>query len=121
MKAIGKEYGFHRLIAPVRPSLKSRYPLTAIDRYVEWTTADGLPFDPWLRVHARLGARIVKVCHYAMHIPGTIAEWQAWTSMRFPESGPYIVPGALLPVQIDVETDLGTYVEPNVWMVHEIG
>ena len=32
--------------------------LASIDRYVTWTVGEGLPFDPWLRVHARLGARI---------------------------------------------------------------
>jgi hypothetical protein len=28
------------------------------------------------------------------------------------------VPGALVPVRIDRERDVGTYVEPNVWMRH---
>ena len=31
------------------------------------------------------------------------------------------MPGALTPVQIDVEAQRGTYVEPNVSMVHTIG
>ena len=31
---------------------------------------------------------------------------------------PYVVPGALVPVEIDRERDEGLYVEPNVWMVH---
>jgi len=108
------------LIAPVRPNAKDRYPLTPMDRYVEWVTDEGLPFDPWLRVHARQGARIVKVCHRAMTIAGSIAQWEQWTGMRFPESGPYIIPGALNPVDFDVEADTGVYVEPNVWMVHEL-
>ncbi len=119
MRAIGVSHGFSQLIAPVRPNHKSRYPLANIDRYVEWTTTEGLPFDPWLRVHARLGARIVKVCHQAMRIPGSIAQWEQWTGLRFPDSGPYIVPGALNPVDFDAEQ--GVYVEPNVWMVHELG
>jgi GNAT superfamily N-acetyltransferase len=120
MRAIGAAHGFSRLIAPVRPSHKSRYPLTSMDRYVEWTTAEGLPFDPWLRVHARQGARIVKVCHRAMSITGTIAEWARWTGLHFPDSGPYIIPGALNPVEFDVEADCGVYVEPNVWMEHTL-
>jgi GNAT superfamily N-acetyltransferase len=120
MRAIGAARGFSQLIAPVRPSAKSRYPLTSIDRYVEWTTGEGLPFDPWLRVHARLGAHIIKVCHRAMMIPGTIAQWEQWTGLRFPDSGPYIVPGALNPVTMDAEADRGFYVEPNVWMVHAL-
>lgn len=120
MKAIGSAQGLQTLIAPVRPSAKSQYPLTPIDRYVEWKTADGLPFDPWLRVHARLGARIIKPCHRAMTISGTIAQWESWTGLSFPESGPYIIPGALTPVEMDVEADLGVYVEPNVWMLHTL-
>jgi GNAT superfamily N-acetyltransferase len=121
MKAIGGSQGVRTLIAPVRPSAKHRYPLVSIDRYVEWKMAEGLPFDPWLRVHARLGARISKPCRRAMTIPGEIAQWESWTGLRFPESGVYIVPGALTPVEMDVEANLGIYVEPNVWMVHAPG
>ena len=35
-----------------------------------------------------------------------------------PESGVYVVSGALVPIEIDRERDEGVYVEPNVWMVH---
>ena len=107
------------MIAPVRPSQKCNYPLTAIDRYIEWTTPDGqLPFDAWLRVHARSGAKIIKPCHSAMRIEGRVAEWEGWTGMQFPESGEYVVPGALVPVKIDLKLDRGLYIEPNVWMHH---
>jgi hypothetical protein len=40
--------------------------------------------------------------------------------MRFPESGEYIVPGALVPLCVDRERDEGVYVEPNVWMEHGV-
>ncbi len=120
MKAIGRANGLSALIAPVRPNLKSRYPLIPMERYIQWQNADGLPFDPWLRVHARLGAKIIKVCHKAMTISGTIAKWQKWTGMQFPESGTYIIPGALTAIGMDCEADRGVYVEPNVWMVHKI-
>lgn len=120
MRGIAKSKGFENLVAPVRPSQKSRYPLTSIDDYIRWTNEEGLPFDAWLRVHARLGARILKPCHEAMTIRGTRAEWEQWTGLKFPQSGEYCVPGALKPIQIDLERDLGAYIEPNVWMVHEI-
>jgi len=120
MRAMAQARGIKTLVAPVRPSLKSRYPTTPIDRYVGWKTEDGFPFDPWLRTHARLGAKIVKIAPESMRIPGKVVEWEKWTGMRFPESGEYIVPGALAPVRIDRERDEGIYVEPNVWMVHGV-
>ena len=61
MADIGRAHDFASLIAPVRPSWKERYPLTPIERYAEWRREDGLLFDPWLRVHERAGASILRV------------------------------------------------------------
>jgi GNAT superfamily N-acetyltransferase len=120
MRATAAANGFEHLVAPVRPSWKARYPLIPIDRYVGWTTSDGLRFDPWLRAHQRLGAEVVSVCHESMTIPGTLADWEGWTGLTFPESGDYVVPGALNLVRIERERDSGVYVEPNVWMHHRL-
>ena len=49
-----------------------------------------------------------------------MAEWEQWTGMAFPESGSYVVEGALVPVEIDRTRDVGSYVEPNVWMRHTV-
>ena len=38
-----------------------------------------------------------------MVVTGTVAEWEEWTEMALPESGAYVVPGALVPVEIDRE------------------
>ena len=69
---------------------------------------------------ARLGAKFLRVAPRSMVVTGTVAEWEAWTTMTFPESGRYIVPGALAPVRIDHRRNLGRYVEPNVWMRHAV-
>ncbi|MFN2202677.1 MAG: GNAT family N-acetyltransferase [Caldilineaceae bacterium] len=119
MVDLARRKGLHTVIVPVRPSLKSLYPLTPIERYIHWKRSDGLPFDPWLRVHVRSGGRIEKACAHAMKVRGTVAEWEEWTEMRFFDSGDYIVPGALTPVHVDVEADTGLYVEPNVWVIHQ--
>jgi len=118
MRAIGLSKGFKCLVAPVRPNEKSKYPLTSIDNYIEWKTDEGLPFDAWLRVHVRAGAKIIKPCHEAMIIRGTRAEWEEWTKLKFPESGRFVIPGALNPIEMNLEADEGVYIEPNVWMVH---
>jgi hypothetical protein len=106
------------LVAPVRPTLKHRYPLTPIERYVEWRRGDGLPFDPWLRAHERLGAELVGVAPDSLVVEATVAELEEWCGLAFPESGSYVVDGALVPVEIDRERDRGSYREPNVWMRH---
>ena len=106
------------LVAPVRPSLKHRYPLTQIERYVEWRRDDGLLFDPWLRAHERLGAELVGIAENSLVAEGTVAELEQWSGLSFPESGSYVVEGALVPVEIDRERDHGSYREPNVWMRH---
>ena len=120
MGAVARRHGFSGLIAPVRPTWKCRYPLTPMERYVRWVRDDGLPLDPWLRVHRRLGAEILAVAEASMLVMGTVAEWEQWTGLAFPESGQYVVPGALVPVTIDRERDEGRYVEPNIWMQHPI-
>jgi len=108
------------VIVPVRPSIKNRYPLASIDSYIEWTVDQGLPYDPWLRVHVRNGGRIVKPCPLAMKITGTVSDWEDWTNLRFFENGEHIVPGALVPVTMNLEEDIGIYIEPNVWVVHQV-
>ena len=104
----------------MRPTLKHRYPLAPIERYVSWRRPDGTHLDPWLRTHERLGGEILKIASRSMTIPGTVSQWEQWSAMVFPESGAYVVPGALTPVDIDRERDQGLYVEPNVWMVHRV-
>ena len=120
MMEIGKAHGLTDLFAPVRPTQKSSYPLIPMERYIQWKNDNGLPLDAWIRVHHLLGAKIVKVCAKSLQISGTISEWESWTRMRFPESGLYVVPGALVPVEIDCGLDQGLYTEPNVWMHHTI-
>ena len=121
MAEIARSAGLGTLIAPVRPSWKERYPLTPIERYVTWTRPDGEPCDPWIRVHTRLGGRIAAPIPESMRITGTVAEWEEWTSLSYPESGEYVFPRGLATLHIDRATDRGSYWEPNVWIVHEIG
>ncbi|MBO0690562.1 MAG: N-acetyltransferase [Candidatus Dormibacteraeota bacterium] len=118
MTALAREAGLDRVVAPVRPSHKDRYPTIPIERYAQWTRPDGSPFDPWLRVHTRLGARIGPTIPYSLHITGTVEQWETWTELAFPETGDYVFPHGLATVHIDRDRDVGEYWEPNVWLVH---
>jgi len=120
MKHLARAHAFLDLIVPVRPTWKPRYPLQSIQRYADWRRADGLYYDPWLRTHQRLGATFLACADSTLIVEGSIDDWQTWTGMVFPESGPYIVDGALQPVWINVEDDIGRYDDPNVWMRHRV-
>lgn len=120
MRRVAGEHGLDALLAPVRPTLKANHPSTPMEDYLGWRRADGQLFDPWLRVHERLGAEILGVCPGSLVVEGTVAEWEEWTGMTFPDSGSYVVEGALVPVEIDRPRDVGRYVEPNVWMRHTV-
>jgi len=120
MRDNAARHGFAELVAPVRPNGKrdSHEPMAA---YASRVRDDGLPVDPWLRVHVRAGGRIAKVAPRSMVIPGTLEEWRAWTGLPFDATGPVVVPQALAPVHCDVDHGVATYVEPNVWVVHRTG
>jgi hypothetical protein len=117
---LAKINGLSDVVVPVRPNNKHEYPLIDIEDYVTWKNDKGLPFDNWLRVHVQAGGKIIRVCPKSMFIPGTIDEWKEWTGLEFPGTGKYIVKGALNSVSIDLDNNLGTYIEPNIWVVHNI-
>lgn len=120
MKACAGRNDLAALVAPVRPTRKSAYPLTSFQDYVGWTTDAGAPFDPWLRKHWQLGARIVKVAPRSMAVAAPLSRWTEWTGLRFPVSGQYHLPGGLAPLVADRLADTGLYLEPNVWMRHPL-
>jgi hypothetical protein len=120
MREAVSRLGLTDLFAPVRPSAKSAVPAMAMTDYIEQRTDEGLPADPWLRVHARAGGRIIAVAPCSMVIPGTLAQWRDWTGLPFDVTGPAEVPGALAPVHVDVAQDHAVYVEPNVWVHHRV-
>ena len=118
MADIARAAGLHSLVAPVRPLWKDRYPLIPIDEYVTWVRDDGSAFDPWIGLHFRMGAEVLRCEHRSMQITGSTEEWTSWTGMQFPADGDYVFPGGLAP--LEVRDGTGRYWEPNVWMLHRI-
>lgn len=113
--------GFSELIAPVRPSAKHLEPHADMDEYARRVRdEDGLPHDPWLRVHVRAGGVIESVAPASMTIGGSVGQWREWTGLPFDNDGPVDVPGALVPVHCEATRGYGVYVEPNVWVRHRI-
>ncbi|MFI6008508.1 N-acetyltransferase [Streptomyces sp. NPDC051243] len=120
MRDNARAHGFREVVAPVRPNAKHLEPHTPIEEYARRVRPDGLPHDPWLRVHARAGATIDSVAPASMTVVGSLEQWRGWTGLPFDTAGDVEVPGALVPVRCEPERDCAVYVEPNVWMRHPL-
>lgn len=121
LRTICAERGLGRLFAPVRPTSKADEPETPFKEFVERRRDDGLAADPWVRVHERLGASIEGVAPLSMTISGTLEDWKAWTGLELAEDQDrFIVPGGLAPVLVDRGEQVGCYIEPNLWMCHDL-
>jgi GNAT superfamily N-acetyltransferase len=118
LREAGRTHGLARVIAPLRPTRKHQYPLFSIADYASWVRDDGLPFDPWLRLHVRLGGRVIALAETAQTMIGSVKEWEEWSGMALPATGDYVVPLGMNVLAIDVGADRGTYVEPNIWVRH---
>jgi len=120
LREAARAAGLATLVAPVRPNAKHHHPQLPMADYVTRIRADGLPEDPWLRVHVRAGGRILRVAPASMVMVGSLAPWREWTGLPFDRTGDVTVPLALVPVHCDVEHDHAVYVEPNVWVEHNL-
>lgn len=118
-EAVGRQ-GHDVLLAPVRPTAKHLEPRVTMTDYVGRRDDDGLPADPWLRVHVKVGGSIRKIAPASMTVSGSLDQWRRWTGLPFDEDGDIAVPGALVPVQCDTARDRAVYVEPNVWVRHDV-
>ena len=66
LKARAAETGLRKLIVSVRPIGKEAEPAVPMPEYAARRREDGLLADRWLRTHERLGAKVVKVCPFAV-------------------------------------------------------
>jgi len=118
MRDLPAAAGLQHVVVPVRPTGKVDLPLADIDAYASWTRGDGLPLDPWLRTHVRIGGRILGTAPASQVLRAPVTVWEAWTGAALPASGDHVVPGAIAPLHIDLDADLGTMTEGNVWVQH---
>ena len=119
MRALAAMNGFSRVIAPVRPSAKCHYPFVPMEEYVNWVDERGRIFDPWLRSHVAAGGRMGSVCDRSMVVEQPLQFWKPWTGSQLAQNGKIPLKGALAPLDIDLRTGTGRYVEPNVWVTHQ--
>lgn len=118
LRDVARSHGFKRLIVPVRPNRKERYPWLPMSDYLERRREDGLVEDPWLRTHLRRGGRVLGICGRSMQLAGTVQDWTRWTGEQSLPDGSHPIAGGLSPVV--VKDGVGRYVEANVWVEHAV-
>ena len=93
-----------------------------------------LPFDPWLRKHIRMGARVVKIAPESLVKEAPAAAWREWLEGKIEldtstdDDGKVIVLGEKLdgfkhdgrPVYWDAKRQVGRYVETDIWVLHQL-
>src|SRR5699024_12383825 len=111
---------FNHMVAPVLPSLKSIIPLIPIEEYIKLISIAGTSFDPWIRIHMKARASIIKVAEKSMVIPASIIEWEEWTGMKLLSFGSYVINVVLVLLEVDMSANNGVYIDPNVLMRHYV-
>ena len=115
--------------------LRLAIPSSAWETMGETCGDNALPFDPWLRKHVRLGGKIVKIAPRSMVVEGTLEDWKDWTGIDFTlfsKDANYAqgrskrgcleihVPGGLVGVKVYPRKQKAVYMEPNIWVYHEL-
>jgi amino acid adenylation domain-containing protein len=119
MNMLARLRGFEHVIIPVRPTFKEQFYQMSLEEYSDKKRDDGELYDPWLRVHHRLGGRNIGLCHRSQVIEGSVEDWEIWAGRTFDTSGEYQVKGAMQPVKIDLEANRGLYLDQAVWIRHQ--
>jgi len=118
LRDLGALRGWPRVVAPVRPTSKSLYPLIPVDTFAAWVREDGLSVDPWIRTHQRMGGKIIGTAPESQTMTGSRTEWETWTGLPLPGAGDFVFPDGLSVLTVD-DAGSGRYVEPNVWIEHQ--
>jgi len=78
-----------------------------LERYLSWRRPDGTHLDPWLRTHERLRALSSRWPRNRMRSQAPWRSGRNGRRWRSSDSGAHVVPGALVPFEIDHDRDEG--------------
>jgi GNAT superfamily N-acetyltransferase len=114
-KLMGHELGHQGMLVPVRPTRKAEFVHLPMAAYLKKRNSEGKIFDPWQRLHLEMGAHLIKICHRAMTIQLSWAQWLEYGAVGTADE--LTIADGLVPIQRQTDGS-GLYVEPNVWLVH---
>ena len=114
-KELAASLGLSSVLAPVRPTQKAQFPLLPIREYLEKKSDDGEIYDPWLRVHAKLGGEILNICTESVVVKASFSKWEEWLGSSIEGLNMFVPEMGLVPITVESEK-IGVYCEPNVWV-----
>jgi len=118
-KTRARARGHVAVLGPLRPTRKAEFPDVPMAEYLQWRDARGEVFDPWLRLHLELGARILRVAERSLVVRQPASRWEGLTGRGAMEPGAHRIEGALALVTIGAD-GVGEYAEPNIWISHDL-
>ena len=110
-----KEQGLKHAMCDLRPILKHLYPTVTLADYMTWKDSKGRPIDPWARTSGDLKAEYLGIAPNAIVTEASVAQWEEWTGLIFPQSGEYVIPEGHQLLKVDVENNVAIYAEDHLW------
>jgi len=125
MRSLAQEKGLRALIIPLRPPLcyKKEYASMPMAEFAGLKREDGYPLDHWVRLHIRLGARILKASETShQHVMALQDFYDQFSQDVLPDSGDVLIErnGEWYNVFVDRKRDFVLINQGCVWVQHEL-
>ena len=124
MRALAQEKELEALIIPLRPPtrFKKEYADIPMDEFAMLKREDGHPMDHWIRLHTRLGAKILKASERShRHVMSFKDFRDLFSDAQLPDSGETLVErnGEWYTVYADLKRDFVLVTQGCVWVRHQ--
>lgn len=117
VKEVMLRYECYNFVSALRPMGYKVNKFNDFNQYAKLVTSHNKPIDPWVRIlNKHLGALVVKPCNNSMTRTASIKQWEKWTNKKFEKSGFYNISQLNFPLEIDLDKNLGKYVESGIWV-----
>jgi hypothetical protein len=125
MKRLGAERGLSNFVVPLRlpRHYEKEYAAVPFDEFARLRRPDGEYLDHWLRLHVRLGAELIGLCHtshqHAMNLDDLRQQFEC---PPFPSGGYHLVSrdGEWYRAFVDLDRDCAVINQGCAWVQHPL-